>query len=156
NNTTSAELYIAKLNGAQVVPSNPSAATGLVILRQAFSGLNASVSLYFSGLSSSETAAHIHGPAAAAANAPAIATLPGGEFANFPITLTTGQANDLAGGLQYVDVHTTGSPNGEIRGQLPPNRLVRDVILSALDNGLITRAQALRLVAESEGLKQRE
>jgi len=153
---TSAELYIAKLNGAQVVPSNASPATGLVILRQSLSGLSASVSLSFSGLGSAETAAHVHGPAAAGANAPSFANLPNGQFVNFPITLTAPQANDLGGGLQYVDVHTTGSPNGEIRGQLPPNLFVRDMILNALDNGLITRAQALRLVAESEGLKQHE
>jgi uncharacterized repeat protein (TIGR01451 family) len=153
---TSAELYITKLTGAQVVPSTASTATGLVILRQTFSGLNASVSLSLNGLGSAETVAHIHGPATATANAPSIANLPNGQFVDFPITLTVAQANDLSGGLQYVDVHTTGFPNGEIRGQLPRNQFVRDVIVSALDNGLITRAQALRLVAESEALKQNE
>ncbi|MFN2578127.1 MAG: CHRD domain-containing protein [Pyrinomonadaceae bacterium] len=154
--TTTAELYIARLDGSQVVPGNPLPATGLVILRQAFSGSSASVSLSFSGLSSIQTAAHIHGPAAAAANAPVLASLPNGQFVNFPITLTPAQSNDLGAGLLYVDVHTTGSLNGEIRGQLPQNRFVRDVILGGLDNGLITRAQALRLVAESEGLRQQE
>ena len=92
----------------------------------------------------------------AAANAPAIATLPQGQFVNFPITLTTSQQNDLSGGFQYVDIHTTGFPNGEIRAQLPKNQFVHDVILNALDNGWITRAQALRLVAESEALKTNE
>jgi hypothetical protein len=33
---------------------------------------------------------------------------------------------------------------------------VRDVIVNALDNGIITRAQALRLIAESEFLKKNE
>jgi uncharacterized repeat protein (TIGR01451 family) len=153
---TTAELYLAKLTGAQVVPGNGSPATGLVILRQAYSGFSASVSLSFSGLSSSETAAHLHGPAAANANAPSIANLPNGQFVNFPIAMTAAQANDLGGGLQYVDVHTTNFPNGEIRAQLPPNRFVRDVIVNALDSGLITRAQALQLVAESETLKKQE
>jgi hypothetical protein len=153
---TTAELYLAKLTGAQVVPGNASPATGLVILRQAFSGLSASVSMSFSGLSSAETAAHLHGPAAANANAPSIANLPNGQFVNFPIGLNVAQANDLSNGLQYVDVHTANFPNGEIRAQLPPNRFVRDVIVSALDDGIITRAQALRLVAESESLKKSE
>ncbi|HEX3083429.1 MAG TPA: CHRD domain-containing protein, partial [Pyrinomonadaceae bacterium] len=153
---TTAELYLAKLTGAQVVPGNASPATGLVILRQAFSGLSASVSMSFSGLSSAETAAHLHGPAAANANAPSIANFPNGQFVNFPIALTVAQANDLSNGLQYVDVHTANFPNGEIRAQLPPNRFVRDVIVSALDDGIITRAQALRLVAESESLKKSE
>jgi hypothetical protein len=153
---TTAELYLAKLTGVQVVPGNASPATGLVILRQAFSGLSALVSMSFSGLSSAETAAHLHGPAAANANAPSIANFPNGQFVNFPIGLTVAQANDLSNGLQYVDVHTANFPNGEIRAQLPPNRFVRDVIVSALDDGIITRAQALRLVAESESLKKSE
>jgi hypothetical protein len=118
--------------------------------------LNASVSLSFNALGSAETGAHLHGPAAATANAPAIASLPNGQFANFPITLTTSQANDLSGGFQYVDVHTIGFPSGEIRGQLPKNQFAHDVIVDALNNGLITRAQALRLVAESEALKRNE
>jgi hypothetical protein len=153
---TTAELYLAKLTGAQVVPGTASPATGLVIVRQAFSGLAGSVSLSFNGLSSAETAAHLHGPAPANANAPSIANLPNGQFANFPITLTVAQANDLANGRQYVDVHTNNFPNGEIRAQLPVTRLVRDVIVNALDDGLITRAQALRLVSESETLRKNE
>ncbi len=151
---TTAELYLAKVTGAQVVPPNGSPATGLVVLRQSFSGTGAKVSLSFAGLGSAETAAHIHGPAAANANGPSIFDLPNGQFANFPITLTTAQANALGGGQLYVDVHTTNFPNGEIRGQLPSNRFLRDMIINALDTGVITRAQALRLVAESESLRR--
>jgi aldose sugar dehydrogenase len=154
--TTSAELYIAPLTASQVVPPNNSTATGLVILRQSFSGFAATVSLSLNGLSSAETAAHLHGPASAGTNAPAISTMPAGSFVNFPISLTAAQANDLSGGQLYVDVHTTNFPGGEIRGQLPHNRFIRDVLISALDDGLITRAQALRLIAESEPLKQSE
>jgi hypothetical protein len=47
---TTAELYIAKLTGAQVVPSTASPANGLVILRQTQAGANASVSLSLVGL----------------------------------------------------------------------------------------------------------
>jgi uncharacterized repeat protein (TIGR01451 family) len=153
---TTAELYIAKLTGPQVVPSTPSAATGLVILRQAFDGFSAKVSMSFTGLGSAETSAHLHGPAGPAANAPSIATFPNGQFVDFQMPLTVAQAQALSGGQLYVDVHTTNFPNGEIRAQLPPNRFVRDVIVDALDSGLITRAQALRLVAESETLKKDE
>jgi hypothetical protein len=153
---TTGELYLAKLSGAQVVPSTASPATGLVILRRAQSGLNASVSLSFNGLTSAETTAHLHGPAATNANAPAFVNLPNGQVVNFPITLTPAQLNDLGGGLQYVDVHTANFPNGEIRAQLPKSLFVRDMIAQALDNGIITRAQALRLVAESEVLRKSE
>jgi hypothetical protein len=155
-NSTTAELYIAKLNGAQVVPSTTSTATGLVILRQSIGGLSANVSLSLNDLSSTESAAHVHAPAAAGAAAPAIAALPNGQVVDFQIPITPSQANDLGNGQLYVDVHTANFPNGEIRAQLPPNRFIRDVLITALDNGLITRAQVLRLIAESEPLKIRE
>ena len=155
-NTTTAELYIAKLNGAQVVPSNASSGNGVVVLRQAASGFSANVSLSFNNLTSSQTSAHLHGPAPAGSNAPIISTLPNGQVVNFPITLTAAQANDLSGGLLYVDVHTASSPDGEIRGQLPRNLLIRDMLVTRLDDGTITRAQVLRLISESEFLKQNE
>jgi hypothetical protein len=79
-----------------------------------------------------------------------------GQFTNFPITFSTADRNALGNGLLYVDVHTTNFPNGEIRAQVPFTRFVHDVIVNALDSGVITRAQALRLVAESEFLKQNE
>lgn len=154
--TTTGELTIAGLSGAQVVPPTASTATGVVTMRQPISGLTFSASLSFTGLSSAQTVAHLHGPATASTNAPIIATLPNGQLVNFPITLTTAQAQQLAAGQLYVDVHTANFPEGEIRAQLPFVRFVRDVILNALDAGLITRAQALRLVAESNYLKQNE
>jgi hypothetical protein len=138
------------------VPSTSSTATGLVIFRQAFSGLSGGLSVSFTGLSSAESAAHLHGPAAPNANAPSIATLPNGQFVNFQIPLTVAQAKALGGGQLYVDVHTNNFPNGEVRAQLPSNRFLRDVLVDALDSGLITRAQVLRLVTESETLKKDE
>jgi uncharacterized repeat protein (TIGR01451 family) len=153
---TTGELYLAKLSGAQVVPSTASPATGLVVLRKAQSGLNASVSLSFNGLSSAETAAQLHGPADPGANAPVLVDLPNGQVVNFPIALTPALLNGLGAGRLYVDVHTANFPNGEIRAQLPKSLFVRDMIAQALDNGIITRAQALRLVAESEVLRTSE
>jgi hypothetical protein len=50
-------------------------------------------------------------------------------------------------------VHTTNFPNGEIHAAAK-NLFVRDMIVNALDSGIITRAQALRLGAESEALKK--
>lgn len=149
-NTTTAELYIARLNGAQVVPPTSSTATGLVILRQKIDPFQVSLSLSLSGLTSAETEAHLHGPAAANANGAIILTLPNGNFVNFVKPLSAAQLNDLSGGGLYVDVHTTNFPNGEIRAQLPHNQFVTGMILNSLDAGIITRAQALRLITESE------
>jgi len=155
-NTTTGELYIARLNGSQVVPPTGSAATGLVILRQAVNVPSVSASLYFNGLTSAETEAHLHGPAAAGANGPVIATLPNGQFVNFQTPLSNPQLLDLSAGRFYVDVHTTTFPNGEIRGQLPRNLFVTDMIIRSLDDGIITRAQALRLIAESDYFRMNE
>lgn len=66
------------------------------------------------------------------------------------------QLLDLSRGMFYVDVHTTNFPNGEIRGQLPRNLFVPDMIFRSLDAGIITRAQALRLVAESDYFRMKE
>ncbi len=79
----------------------------------------------FSGLSGPETISHIHGPAAAGVNAPAIYSLPVGQPKHGILTLTdpgtypvSQQIDDLNAGLWYVNVHTTNHPSGEIRGQL--------------------------------------
>jgi CHRD domain/Calx-beta domain len=154
--TTTAELYIAGLNSAQVVPPSGSPATGVAVVRQAVNIPVVSVSLSFSGLTSAETEAHLHGPSAADANAPIIVTLPSGQVVDFQTPLSNAQLLDLSRGMFYVDVHTTNFPNGEIRGQLPHNLFVPDMITRSLDAGIITRAKALRLVAESDYFRMKE
>lgn len=151
--SSTSELYIARLTGAQAVPPNATPGTGVVILREALNGASASVSLSFNGLTSAETEAHIHGPAAAGSNAPAIIMLPSGQVVNFQAPFSNQQLLDLSGGQIYVDVHTANFPNGEIRGQLPITAFVHDMIIRALDDGIITRAQALRLIAESDNYR---
>ena len=95
-------------------------------------------------------------PALAGANAPVIATLPNGDFRDFTVVLTPQQGADMRGGRLYIDVHTQNNPDGEIRGQFGPIRFQRDVIVEALDNGTITRAEALRLIVEDGDFRQRE
>jgi hypothetical protein len=34
--------------------------------------------------------------------------------------MTTSQASDMAGGMMYVDIHSTNFPDGEIRAQIQP------------------------------------
>lgn len=127
-----------------------------VVVRQSVNEPVVSISLSFSGLTSAETEAHLHGPAAADANAPAIVTLSNGQFAEFQAFLSNPQFLDLSRGRLYVDVHTTNFPNGEIRGQLPSNLFVPDMIIRSLDAGVITRAQALQLIAESDYFRMNE
>ncbi|HWS86099.1 MAG TPA: CHRD domain-containing protein [Pyrinomonadaceae bacterium] len=152
-------LYVARLDAAQQVPPNGSPATGAVIIRRphtgAFPGENFA-SLYLSNLSSPVTAVHIHGPANAGAEGPLLHTLPAGEFADLQIPFTSQELFHLFGGGLYVDVHTQNNPGGEIRGQLPPTRFRVDVLTRALDEGILTRAQVFRIVAESEELRLAE
>ena len=92
------------------------------------------------------------GAAAPGAQAPAVISLPAGEFADFQLTFTLEQLNQLFDGRLYIDVHTQNNPDGEIRGQLPVQRFRQDVLTRALDEGVLTRAQVFRIVAESEEL----
>ncbi|HEX8282903.1 MAG TPA: Calx-beta domain-containing protein [Pyrinomonadaceae bacterium] len=155
---TVGNLFVSRLDGGQVVPPTASGATGVVIVRRDPTGasLVANVSLSLKNLSGAPTAVHIHGPAATDANAPALHTLPAGEFADFQLALTDEQTNLLNTGQLYIDVHTTNFPDGEIRARLGPARFRADVLTSALTNQILTRAQVLRVVAESDELRRAE
>lgn len=82
----------------------------------------------FSNLTGTLTGLHIHGPAAAGAEAsvlfdlgsvhfPAANPLNGGIIYG-SILYSPTQAADLLAGLNYVNLHTTANSEGEIRGQL--------------------------------------
>ena len=111
------QLFTATLNGAQETPATNSTATGSATLQLSPDELSARVSLNFSGLSSAQISAHIHGPAAVGVPGPILFPLPSGQVSDFEIALSPGQATDLKNGLWYVNVHSNNFPNGEIRGQ---------------------------------------
>ena len=91
----------------------------------------ARVSLNFSGLSSAQTAAHIHGPAAVGVPGAILFPLPNGQVNDFAIALSPGQATDLKNGLWYVNVHTNNFINGEIRGQFSNSATASSIQASA-------------------------
>jgi hypothetical protein len=153
-NGTIARLYITRLDWSQVVPPAPVFRSGLAIERASLASENTfDLSLSFT-LDSPETSAHFHGPALAGANAPVIVTLPNGEFTDLSVTLTPQQGRDMRAGRLYIDVHTQNNPDGEIRGQILGQRFQRDVLVNALNDGFISRAQALRLMAEDGDARQ--
>ncbi|MBI2459254.1 MAG: DUF5011 domain-containing protein [Parcubacteria group bacterium] len=124
--------FSATLNGAQEVPGAASGATGSgsFIIDTAANTL--SFNLNYSGLvGGAETAAHIHGPAAAGINALPVFTLPLGASKmgvwNYPENL---EADILAGNM-YVNIHTTLFPNGEIRGQILRTPNIQNMIRNA-------------------------
>ena len=109
--------FFATLTGAQEVPPTDSSATGNATLVLSPDEKSARLSLYFSGLSSAQTDAHIHGPAAIGSEAPPIFPLSLGQLSEVIIDLLPGQAQDLKNGLWYINVHSANFPGGEIRGQ---------------------------------------
>jgi len=110
-------LFVANLTGAQETPPNNSIATGRASLVLSPDEKTARVSLTFTGLSSGQTDAHIHGPAMPGVSAPPVFPLPLGQLSDFSITLTPAQVQDLKNGLFYANVHSSNFPTGEIRGQ---------------------------------------
>jgi CSLREA domain-containing protein len=148
---TIGNLHVSRLTAAQVVPATSSPGSGLIILKRSPDGASndVSISLSLDNLSSPVTAVHLHGPATATTNAPALVTLPSGEFTDFQAVLTPQQMGYLVNGQLYVDVHTQNNPDGEIRAQIAPTLFRGDVLRAGLDQGILTRARVLRIVAES-------
>lgn len=113
-----AQTYSATLDGLQETPPNASPASGTgTFSLDAAKILHFSIS--FSGLLATQTAAHIHGPAAAGVAAGVKFPLPvGSPIAGTVGPLTAAQEAELNAGLYYVNVHTQLFPGGEIRGQI--------------------------------------
>jgi hypothetical protein len=108
----------AVLNGVQETPPVATTATGTG--RVVFNATEDQivVNLLFSGLSSPQTLAHIHGPATPGVAAGIQIPLPNGPVANQVFAVTPAQRDMIRTGLTYFNVHTQNFPNGEIRGQI--------------------------------------
>ncbi len=118
-NAGATKTFIAVINGGQEVPPNPSNSFGNahMIFDKTTNVLCFSIS--YNALMFPEIAAHFHGPASAGSNA-------GVQFGLPPLSPKTGcvgplsnqQRKDLEKGLFYINVHSSGVPSGEIRGQV--------------------------------------
>ena len=120
---SSVTQFAAQLSGAQEVPPKNVPGTGQAEVSYDRDTGTLRWRVTYSGLTGPLTGAHIHGPAAAGANAGIVV-----PFANGPSPLvgeakiTPTQAGDLLAGLWYVNLHTAANPPGEIRGQLAMKR----------------------------------
>jgi len=112
--------YKAELSGKGEVPPNDSKGTGTVEATLDTDTMMLSWTVTYSGMTGPATAAHFHGPAKLGENAgPAITlTAPLASPIKGEAKLTKDQADALANGLWYLNVHTAAHPPGEIRGQL--------------------------------------
>ena len=133
-------IFTATLNGAQQVPATNSLGTGSATLILSPDEQTARLSLSFSGLTSAETDAHIHVPAAAGSNAGVLFPLPLGQLSDFEITLTPQQVADLKAGLHYINVHTSNFMNGEIRGQFGSSAAA-SIVVSGATSFAVTEGQ---------------
>ena len=144
--TAAPTVFKTVLSGANEVPANASAGTGIAFV--SLDGNVLFVTVTFSGLTGNTTASHIHccsAPGVNAGVATAVPTFPGfplgvtsGTYTNsFDLTLAssynpafiTANGGTVAGaqaaftaglnaGLTYFNIHTNVFPGGEIRGQL--------------------------------------
>jgi hypothetical protein len=108
----------ATLDGLQEVPPNASPATGFASLFLDDVANTLTISLTFGGLLGSQTAAHVHGPAAPGSNAGILVGLPLGTFVSQVLPITDTIEGHVLAGLTYINVHTPVFPGGGIRGQV--------------------------------------
>ena len=140
--------FVGNLSGANEVPPNASAGTGLATIVLDPTAQTIQITVTFSGLTSNDVAAHIHCCGPLGTNFGVATTLP--AFLGFPLAVTHGtyssQVFDLTqsliynpafvtleggipqaeaaliagieGGQTYFNIHTVNFPGGEIRSQL--------------------------------------
>ena len=119
------QKFAANLTGAQQVPPVASSGTGIGTVLLNATEDQITVNMSFSGLTSNASMAHIHGPAAAGANAGVLfdfsAVTPAATSGSIPeqtFAITPTQVAQLKSGLFYFNIHTGNFGGGEIRGQI--------------------------------------
>jgi hypothetical protein len=114
-----ARQFVSNLVGAEEVPPTANAVKGNGgIFQVSTDEASAKISLLFSGLTGAEVGAHVHS-GAVGVNGPIIfPILPGSPVNNQMVNPTAPQIAELRAGNQYMNVHSSGFPDGEIRGQL--------------------------------------
>jgi hypothetical protein len=110
----------ASLDGAQENPAVATTARGFGVFTIDVSTNTLSYYVGFTGLSTAQTAAHIHGSALHGTNAGVAFDIGTGSPASGSWTYPDGMEQDILDGKMYVNVHTTMFPGGEIRGQIVP------------------------------------
>ena len=109
----------AALTAFEVVPPTTSQARGQGEFEFDATTNQLTFTIVFGGLGGPAVAAHIHGPAAPGVNADIVVAFPVPQSPiSGTIRLSDAEASALLAGRFYVDVDTSASPRGEIRGQI--------------------------------------
>lgn len=109
--------YKANLDGKSETPPNDSNGKGLADVKYDSATKTLSWIISFNGLSGDPVAAHFHGPADAGQKAGPVVDI-SKNINSGSATITDEQAQQLADGKWYVNIHTQKFPDGEIRGQV--------------------------------------
>ncbi len=109
---------VCDLRGGQQVPPTGSPNTGCGAFVIDTDANTLSFYIVFSGLAGAETVAHIHGSAAPGADAGPLLTLPPGNPKTGVWNYPQSMEDDILNARTYVNIHSTGFPDGEIRGQI--------------------------------------
>jgi len=137
------------LDSGEANPGATGSGSGTIILDTTAHTL--SYDIIWAGTQGSEVFSHFHGAAAAGDTAPALYFLVSGNLKQGTIQLTdpvqlgtvytvAQQEADLIAGLWYVNIHTTQSLQGEIRGQVPEP----GVVLLLLGGAAVVGASRVR------------
>ena len=112
--------YSAILNPRQEVPlvTSPALGGGRFVIDTDANTVRYWIS--YAGLSAPETAAHIHGYAAAGVNAAVVHPLPAGNPKVGVWNYAEADEPAILAGRTYANIHSAGFPGGEIRGQIVP------------------------------------
>lgn len=110
------------LNGSQEVPPTSSKASGKGEFEINTKANTLKFNVEYSNLSANETSAHIHGFALPGNNTGVLFPLPLGAKKEGVWVYNESMESSILSGLTYVNVHSLNFPNGEIRGQIVPNK----------------------------------
>ena len=117
---------VADLDGQQEVPPIPGNGKGFGLFTVDTDNNLIRFYIAHSNLGSPEIAAHVHGMQPHGTNAPVIFPLPLGSPKLGVWNYAEPDEGAILRGLTYVNIHTAGFPNGEIRGQVTPIVVVMD------------------------------
>lgn len=111
--------FSATLNGSSEVPSNPSTATGSATLSFNNTSKIFTLTVNYSGITTTVTDAHVHKGAVGVSGPPVFPiTVSASPLYLTSTALTAEQEADLKANLYYVNIHSAAYSTGEIRGQL--------------------------------------
>jgi hypothetical protein len=112
------------MDGQQETPSINVPGAGCALISLDRTTNTAGYDIQFAGLTSGQTAAHIHGWAPAGTAAGVVHNLGTGTPRRGTWAYGAANAANFTGGLSYVNVHTAANGGGELRGQINLSRLL--------------------------------